>query len=818
MMHFILILTIFMQWFRSFVIWVFFEVVIASSAVVFVTHLLIPLYIQTDVRKVKKQIVSDIVSFKTKVAGPKSHGQNAIEDLSASPTDTLPFNAAKYLFVSWRLAHLFPDIEESKIISRYSTIWPTKSFNTKGNTVETAYDSRLAFVGQGMSRIVLFFLTNLISLPQFSQDIILQILNTAGFGYIIVLAAKLYNIYPLLLLVPIALAVIVVHFFVSTNKITEKLKRQLEIAPIASKVPVSNPAAEVSGEEESKGFSSADESRARGRRMSMQMVDNMVRRNALADSKGQGLAALASAQQFVLFEEEDEDEDDMSKEEECELADFSSEDEDEDEDEDSSDSLGHDGGKDSPHSLSCRLAEDLRGPDSTATATESSPPQSDRRARNALEMWRSRALNSTQRRTGQSQEGTMAMAVAPSAGQEARMQRAVALLMRRPNRSRTSSNADEVKEESQVESAGLVIAAADVAPKHMPLVKSESMPAETVGAGDDAGSRPKLFLRSASSSVAPSSSSAAGTSQTQHERNMSILMARRQSKMTQQITPLDQAAAVAASASNVGVVLDTPAAKRERNMSILMARRQSKMMHQTAPTPLRESPVDTPLPLTAITEDTAPAVALIRSSSAEDKICSNYGCATGLGAGSIADAAEMASNASRVRKDRAMTLLQARTELNRSRVRCSTGPDLEPCATEPAADISPLSASEQRMKLSSPGQIVPEGSQRITSPPSIKSRSQVCPAADSVTAHVLSNPHAPSDIYSPGSRLARAQTLLQRSRSGSNPPESAVGGIQEPPSAVVRTDVRFMSPSAALLMTPFDGSESEEDEDIEANV
>jgi hypothetical protein len=86
-------------WFQSFVMWFLFDVFVSSTGVVLVTHLLlIPLYVMSDtsIRTIKKKVLGDIKAFREK--------QSKSDPNRAAPVKDEEFNAAKYLFPSWRVA------------------------------------------------------------------------------------------------------------------------------------------------------------------------------------------------------------------------------------------------------------------------------------------------------------------------------------------------------------------------------------------------------------------------------------------------------------------------------------------------------------------------------------------------------------------------------------------------------------------------------------------------------------------------------------------------------------------------------------------
>jgi hypothetical protein len=220
-------------WFQSFVVWVVFEIFLVSTGMVFLTHIVIPTFIVSDVKRVKQKIVNDINAFKLSVTQhsnksatflfPNDQKQELTEvtasgqvvDEKQSSTD---FNAAKYLFASSRLARLYPNLKDSLIVARFSTHWPRRSLKNTQKSVTNSYNKKLSFVTQAFSRILLFGVSSVIQLPEPVQDIVFQLISTSGLGYIVVLFMYLWRTSPLLVAVPLVVVVLCVHFITATSK------------------------------------------------------------------------------------------------------------------------------------------------------------------------------------------------------------------------------------------------------------------------------------------------------------------------------------------------------------------------------------------------------------------------------------------------------------------------------------------------------------------------------------------------------------------------------------------------------------------------
>jgi hypothetical protein len=72
--------------------------------------------------------------------------------------------------------------------------------------------------------VVMFFLSNLLTVPLAVQDMIMQMATTTATGYTILLHWQLYQIYPVLIAIPTLLLAAVLHFFVQSGKSQAKVE------------------------------------------------------------------------------------------------------------------------------------------------------------------------------------------------------------------------------------------------------------------------------------------------------------------------------------------------------------------------------------------------------------------------------------------------------------------------------------------------------------------------------------------------------------------------------------------------------------------
>jgi len=209
-------------WLQSFIVWLFFEILIVSSFLVLVQHIVIPSLVMEDVRKVKKRVVNDIISFKSNAKNRAysvlPRRRNTASTRRESATSVQKLNAAKYLYVSWRIAKFYPNLPQSSMVTRFSTPWPKRAITRKFKGVSKAYSKKFSFVNQAVSRVVLYLLVSVVQLPPAAQDTVVQVILSSGIGYVIMLLVQLYEVHPILVLVPVVTVFIVAHFLFSSNK------------------------------------------------------------------------------------------------------------------------------------------------------------------------------------------------------------------------------------------------------------------------------------------------------------------------------------------------------------------------------------------------------------------------------------------------------------------------------------------------------------------------------------------------------------------------------------------------------------------------
>jgi hypothetical protein len=228
-------------WFKTFAIWLLFEIVLVSFAIVFLTHVIIPSYILNDAKRVREKVVSDICAFKSKIDERIVGSQTNVNDTRgdemqdiASNEDELfiqgleknhDFNSAKYLYVSNRVAKMFPRLPVSGSIISYSTHWPQHSL-TEEKRLSDNYSTKMNFIGQAASKVVYFLLLGLVSVPEPLQDCLIELVSASGLGYCTIFLVKLYRISPFIVAVPVVLLAVCIHFIINTSRHSTLLPKE----------------------------------------------------------------------------------------------------------------------------------------------------------------------------------------------------------------------------------------------------------------------------------------------------------------------------------------------------------------------------------------------------------------------------------------------------------------------------------------------------------------------------------------------------------------------------------------------------------------
>jgi hypothetical protein len=210
-------------WFQSFALWLVVEILLVSTGIVFVTHILIPSLVMKDLNQIKRRLMDNIRDFNDRVQDSVDASKGGEATTKGAEGRGVLFNAANFLFVSTRLAKQFPDLKESKIIMHFSTPWPRQSYLRVQN-VSKKYSKKFSALTRSASILLIFFVGNFLSVPPTVQDMVVQMTTTTAVGYVVLIHVQLYGIFPALVVLPALLVLALAHFIIQSGKSDAQLR------------------------------------------------------------------------------------------------------------------------------------------------------------------------------------------------------------------------------------------------------------------------------------------------------------------------------------------------------------------------------------------------------------------------------------------------------------------------------------------------------------------------------------------------------------------------------------------------------------------
>jgi hypothetical protein len=213
-------------WAQSFVMWLVMEIVLFSSMMVLVNNILLPLLTMKELGAVRLKVVQAISEYDRRLRrhGKDDSAMDPEGKAEFQPGDSAwSFNAAKYFFVSHRLARACPELAAAKMVLQYVTPWPRQSYLHAAQAMTSKYSKKYSAIVTAIQQIALFFLFSFLSSPTQIQDMCIQILSTVMFAYVAVLHLQLLAIYPVLVVVPSLLVIAVVYVLIQQKRHTPSM-------------------------------------------------------------------------------------------------------------------------------------------------------------------------------------------------------------------------------------------------------------------------------------------------------------------------------------------------------------------------------------------------------------------------------------------------------------------------------------------------------------------------------------------------------------------------------------------------------------------
>jgi low affinity Fe/Cu permease len=245
-------------WGQSFALWLVAEIFIVGTLIVLIMHVWIPAITMTDVLSIQKKLTETISNYQKNLEDEKLKqekakerkylllaDENKIEEKEQERKSTLgklikrnsaaqkievesdlivldqtegevekkeavvedgkwkPFNATKYLFLSNRISTLYSNLTIAKIVLNFNSPYPKQSYQYVAN-LSSSYEQSSSGISRAFSILLLYFLTSLLAMPVSMQDMFIQATTTVMSGYFILVHYQLFQLSPLLVVVPVA--------------------------------------------------------------------------------------------------------------------------------------------------------------------------------------------------------------------------------------------------------------------------------------------------------------------------------------------------------------------------------------------------------------------------------------------------------------------------------------------------------------------------------------------------------------------------------------------------------------------------------------
>jgi uncharacterized membrane protein len=219
-------------WGQSFAIWLMMDIFLMASVAVLVTNVWLPSWTMKEVGMIKQKLIGNLIHFYKDVVHEED---NKYGKRKKKNKKSKLFNCAEYLFLSYRLAVSYSDLKISKLILSFQTPWPKQSYQHLSQDVSQVYSMKYSMIERSMSIIVLFFLTSFLSVPIAIQDMIVQMASTVTLGYTFLLHLRLYQIFPVLVIIPTIFFGLVIHFTIKAANAKKKMEETKLLNEIRTK-------------------------------------------------------------------------------------------------------------------------------------------------------------------------------------------------------------------------------------------------------------------------------------------------------------------------------------------------------------------------------------------------------------------------------------------------------------------------------------------------------------------------------------------------------------------------------------------------------
>ena len=194
-------------WFASVSIWILSDIFVTQNIKVIFLHVIFPSLIMKELVPIKFKLAEIVREYRESLmqVWHPLYYKSAIK-----------FNSAEHCCISYKLAKKYPNLVESKIISRFSSQVPHFSYEFRINVIRRNWS--ISVVLLFCQYIFLRSIDFILSIPIPIQDMIVTSGCVVLTAYLLWIHWIFYQIQPLLTPLPYVGVIIIVHFYVKTGK------------------------------------------------------------------------------------------------------------------------------------------------------------------------------------------------------------------------------------------------------------------------------------------------------------------------------------------------------------------------------------------------------------------------------------------------------------------------------------------------------------------------------------------------------------------------------------------------------------------------
>lgn len=179
---------------------------------VYIKHIVIPSFAMKDIFAIRTKLVEMVKKGLAKIE-EEDDDSSAEQENEAPQSARDEFDASEFLFVAKRLAIKFPNLKESRIIRKFTTPLPKRTYRHLKD-VSKPYGNSDDFIKDAAKMIVGFIAVSFVNLPSAVTDFTLQLSSATTFGYLIYGWLLMYTTFPIVGFGALVVIGFIIHFLI----------------------------------------------------------------------------------------------------------------------------------------------------------------------------------------------------------------------------------------------------------------------------------------------------------------------------------------------------------------------------------------------------------------------------------------------------------------------------------------------------------------------------------------------------------------------------------------------------------------------------